>query len=104
MIIRSSNLIYQSIHDKFEIRDFNNGVVGSTEEIDILKQTVTIKDKHGEKIGEMKKDFFNVLGDHWNCKIHNHDIDRRLLVFIPAFVSMMKDEKKKKDKEAKQEN
>ena len=80
-----------SIHDKFEIQDENNGIVGSTEEIDILKQTITIKDKHGTEIGEMKRDAFNVLGDHWECKIFSNSVDRRLLVFIPAFASVMRD-------------
>jgi len=93
-----------SIHDKFEIQDTNNGIVGSTEEIDILKQSITIKSKHGKTVGEMKKDAFNILGDHWDCKIQGHEIDRRLLVFIPAFASVMREEKKKKEKEAKKEN
>jgi len=66
--------------------------------MDILRESITIKDPHGVEIGEMKHDLINILGDKWHCKIDGGKIDKRLLIFLPAFVSVMQEEKKQDKK------
>lgn len=96
-IIKSVNLT--TTDDKYEVKDHNDHVIARTEAIDIIKTKVKVYDSTSKYLlGEMKKSKFNRHGDKWTVDL-DVPMDRRLFVFIPAFISSMQgDDKKKHDK------
>lgn len=47
---------------------------------------IEVVDNHNHTIADMKKGVLNLTGDKWDCRILGN-IDRRLVIFLPAFMS-----------------
>lgn len=80
-----------SIYSKYSIKDANGKVIGKSDKLDFFTTNVDISDMSGGQIA-MSKAYLSI-GDSWEVNI-NSSIDRRLVIFIPAFISLAQSEKK----------
>jgi uncharacterized protein YxjI len=80
-----------SIYSIYSIKDASGKVVAKSKKLSFFKTDVDITDNNGGSIS-MSKDFINMFGDTWRLDM-NSDIDRRLLVFIPSFISSAQQER-----------
>jgi len=48
------------------------------------------------EVGEIKRDK-KILGDYWKCRFME-TMDPKILVFLPAFISVIQIDKKEKEK------
>ena len=69
----------------------NGKVIGKSDKLDFFTTNVDISDMSGGQIA-MSKAYLSI-GDSWEVNI-NSSIDRRLVIFIPAFISLAQSEKK----------
>ena len=83
-----------SIYSIYSIKDANGKVVAKSEKLDLFTSTVNIYDNSGTLIVAMDKDFIS-FGDDWDVSINN--IDKRLVAFIPAFISKSQQDKKEEE-------
>jgi hypothetical protein len=90
-----------NLRDRLLLLDSTSKELGKTQEIDILNEAVLIKSDEGNEIGEVKRDK-KLLGDSWGCRFVGN-LDRRILIFLPAFLSVLQDEKKEKLKQLEKE-
>ena len=75
-----------SIKSKYSIKDASGAEVANSEKLDFLGSSITIDDLDGNTVAEMSKPAINLMGDNWTAEFSG-DVDRRLLVFIPAYKS-----------------
>lgn len=79
-----------SMYSKYSIKDANSKVIGKSDKLDFFTTNVDISDMSGGQI-TMSKAYLSI-GDSWEVNI-NSSIDRRLVIFIPAFISLAQSEK-----------
>jgi uncharacterized protein YxjI len=79
-----------SMYSKYSIKDANGKVIGKSDKLDFFTTNVDISDMSGGQI-TMSKAYLSI-GDSWEVNI-NSSIDRRLVIFIPAFISLAQSEK-----------
>ncbi len=79
-----------SMYSKYSIKDANGKVIGKSDKLDFFTTNVDISDMSGGEI-TMSKAYLSI-GDSWEVNI-NSSIDRRLVIFIPAFISLAQSEK-----------
>ena len=73
-----------SAYSIYSIKDASGRVVAESDKLDFLTTTVEIEDNEGGSIS-MSKKYFSI-GASWDVNI-NTTIDKRLLIFIPSFVT-----------------
>jgi len=79
-----------SIYSKYSIKDASGKVIGKSDKLDFFTTNVDISDMSGGQI-KMSKAYLSI-GDSWEVNI-NSSIDKRLIIFIPAFISLAQSEK-----------
>ena len=79
-----------SIYSIYSIKDASGNVLAKSRKLDFLTTDVDIEGKDGSI--SMSKDFINMFGDTWRIDM-NSTIDKRLVVFIPSFISSKQSEK-----------
>jgi uncharacterized protein YxjI len=79
-----------SMYSKYSIKDASGKVIGKSDKLDFFTTNVDISDMSGGEI-TMSKAYLSI-GDSWEVNI-NSSIDRRLVIFIPAFISLAQSEK-----------
>jgi uncharacterized protein YxjI len=90
--------IFENLFDfgsLYTIKDVNGKVVAKSRKIDFFTTDVSINGSSGNIT--MTKEFLS-FGDQWEIK-YNGSIDKRLVAFIPAFISSSQKEKRKQDEE-----
>lgn len=80
-----------SMYSKYSIKDASGKVIGKSDKLDFFTTNVDISDMSGGQI-TMSKAYLSI-GDSWEVNI-NSSIDKRLIIFIPAFISLAQSEKK----------
>lgn len=70
----------------YYIYDANDNLVAKSEAGLIFKNDVEIFDVNDKLIGKFHKNILQ-FGARWNCEIISNDIDKRLLIFIPAYIT-----------------
>jgi uncharacterized protein YxjI len=79
-----------SMYSKYSIKDASGKVIGKSDKLDFFTTNVDISDMSGGQI-TMSKAYLSI-GDSWEVNI-NSSIDKRLIIFIPAFISLAQSEK-----------
>ena len=79
-----------SMYSKYSIKDASGKVIGKSDKLDFFTTNVDISDMSGGQI-KMSKAYLSI-GDSWEVNI-NSSIDKRLIIFIPAFISLAQSEK-----------
>jgi len=79
-----------SMYSKYSIKDANGKIIGKSDKLDFFTTNVDISDMNGGSI-TMSKAYLSI-GDSWEVNI-NSSIDKRLIIFIPAFISLSQSEK-----------
>ena len=79
-----------SMYSKYSIKDASGKVIGRSDKLDFFTTNVDISDMSGGQI-TMSKAYLSI-GDSWEVNI-NSSIDKRLIIFIPAFISLAQSEK-----------
>jgi integrase len=70
----------------YSVYDANNNLIGKSKSDMIIKNNVEIYDNSDKLVARFHKPAIQ-FGDRWKCEITPSNIDKRLLVFIPAYVS-----------------
>lgn len=76
-----------SVYSIYTIRDENKRVLAKSKKLNLFKTKVDV-----DGIITIEERFFTFV-DTWDVKIRKSDIDDRLVVFIPAFISSVKKDK-----------
>ena len=74
-----------SIYSIYTIKDSSGKEIAKSKKLTFFKTDVDIKDNSGGNIS-LSKDFVNLFGDTWRISTSS-SIDKRLIVFIPSFIS-----------------
>ena len=83
-----------SIYSIYSIKDGSGQVIGKSEKLDFFTTEIEIVDNSGSPLVSLDKEFMSI-GDSWNIK-SNGNLDNRIVVFIPAFVSAAQAARKSK--------
>lgn len=86
-----------SLGSLYTIKDANGKVLGKSRKLDFFTTDVTISGKGGTIT--MNKEFLT-WGDQWEITF-NGSIDRRLVAFVPSFISSSQKEKKEEEENEK---
>lgn len=70
----------------YSVYDGSGKLVAKSKADSYLKNDVDIYDNSGELVARFHKPAMG-FGDRWKCEITPSNIDKRLLVFIPAYIS-----------------
>jgi uncharacterized protein YxjI len=84
-----------SLHSIYSIKDENDEVIATSKKLDFFTSYVDIFDTSGKFVANFDQRAFTIA-DKWNCKIESTQIDKRLIIFIPSFVSSAQSDKKEK--------
>lgn len=84
-----------SLGSLYTIKDSNGKVVGKSKKLDFFTTDVSIKGSSGNI--NMEKEFLS-FGDQWEVNF-NGNFDRRLVAFIPSFISSSQKEKNENENE-----
>jgi uncharacterized protein YxjI len=87
-----------SLHSIYSIKDKNGKLIAKSKKLDFFTSNVDIFDTSGKFVANFDQKAFT-LSDKWNCKIENTAIDKRLIIFIPSFVSAAQDDKREEEVE-----
>jgi uncharacterized protein YxjI len=81
----------------YSIYDSNDNLIGKSKADMIIKNHIDIYDNNDKLIAKFQKPALS-FGSRWTCEILNNDIDKRILIFIPAYISSDSNSKSKKSK------
>lgn len=70
----------------YSVYDSNNNLIGKSKSDMIIKNNVEIYDNSDKLVARFHKPVIQ-FGARWKCEITPSNIDKRLLVFIPAYIS-----------------
>lgn len=70
----------------YSIYDGNNNLIGKSKADIIIKNNVEIYDNNNELVARFHKPAIQ-FGDRWSCEVIQSDIDKRLMIFIPVYIS-----------------
>lgn len=79
------------IYSVYSIKDSNGNVIAKSKKIDFFTTFVDLYDMEGKPVASFRKKVFT-LADKWDINVTS-DIDKRLIVFIPSFISSSQSEK-----------
>ena len=83
----------------YSIKDINGNVIAKSKKLDFWTSNVDIFDTKGNIIANFSQEGFT-LADKWDVSITGN-IDKRLIIFIPSFISSSQAEKKSDDDDKK---
>ena len=83
-----------SIYSIYSIKDGSGQVIGKSEKLDFFTTEIEIVDNSGNTLVTLDKEFMSI-GDSWSVKT-NGNLDNKIVVFIPAFVSAAQAARKSK--------
>lgn len=83
-----------SIYSIYSIKDGSGRVIGKSEKLDFFTTEIEIVDNSGNPLVTLDKEFMSI-GDSWSVKT-NGNLDNKIVVFIPAFVSAAQAARKSK--------
>jgi len=70
----------------YSILDEKGNVLGKSKSDMIIKNNIEIYDNDDNLIAKFHTPVFS-LGARWKCELKDNNIDKRLLIFIPAYIS-----------------
>jgi uncharacterized protein YxjI len=79
------------IYSVYSIKDSSGNVIAKSKKIDFFTTFVDLYDMGGKPVASFRKKVFT-LSDKWDINITG-DIDKRLIVFIPSFISSSQSKK-----------
>ena len=68
------------------LKNSQGNIVGQSKQTEFFKSQIEVFDNDGNLLADMKKGVLNLTGDKWDCHIKGN-VDRRLIIFLPAFMS-----------------
>lgn len=84
-----------SLYSIYTIKDANGQVIAKSEKLDFFTTSIEIFDNKGNKVVGLEKAFLSI-GDSWKVE-YSGNIDKRIIVFIPAFVTSAQSERRSED-------
>jgi len=70
----------------YTIFDGSGNVIGKSKADMVIKNNVQIYDNSGNMIAKFHTPALS-MGARWKCEVNSSDIDKRLLIFIPIYIS-----------------
>jgi uncharacterized protein YxjI len=70
----------------YSIYDGNNNLIGKSKSDIIIKNNIEIYDNNDKLVAKFHKPAIQ-FGDRWSCEVVQSNIDKRLMIFIPAYIS-----------------
>jgi uncharacterized protein YxjI len=74
-----------SFRNTYSIYDKNNKRIGSSRKLELAKTTISIYNDEDKLVAEIKRPFINIITDKWELNIYDEIVDKRLVIFIPAY-------------------
>ena len=84
-----------SLHSIYSIKDAGGNVIAKSKKIEFFVANVDIFDNSGGFVANFSQEGFT-FGDVWDVTIQS-DIDKRLIIFIPSFISSAQAERSDDD-------
>ena len=92
-----------SIYSIYSIKNADGVIIAKSKKLDFFTTNVDIYDTNNKLLVKMHKRFITMFGDTWDVNILGN-IDKRLIIFIPAFISSSQAEKEKDDDDDNDDN
>jgi uncharacterized protein YxjI len=74
------------VYTEYKILDANGKLIAQSSKMEVGKATTfNISNSSGKQVCSMKRPFINILSDSWDVQFYGDNIDRRLILFIPAY-------------------
>jgi uncharacterized protein YxjI len=84
------------VSTSYVIKDSSGKEIAQSDKISLFSTNVEIRDNSGKVIATFYKPALNIGGDNWSCKISSDSkLDRRLLLFIPAYKTAADNDREK---------
>lgn len=84
-----------SIKSIYSIKDASGKLIGKSEKLELLSTDVEILSPSGDLVCKIHRPALNLFSDSWNIEI-NGNIDKRLIIFIPAYKTSADNERRSK--------
>lgn len=82
------------VHTEYRIFDKYGKQIAVSEKFDVISTNFEIYDMSNNLICKIKRPMINVFSDSWNVKMYGNNVDRKLLLFIPAYKTCRDNDKK----------
>lgn len=82
-----------SFYSIYTIKDENGDVIGKSKKIKILTNQVEIYDNSGDLAIEFNEKLISI-GSKYNVSVYSGEIDKRLIIFVPVFITDSKNKSK----------
>jgi len=79
----------------YSIYDSEDKIIGKSKADILIKNNVEIYDNVGNLVARFHKPAIS-LSDRWDCELLNNNIDKRILIFIPCYISSASSKSSKK--------
>lgn len=84
-----------SFYSIYSIKDETGTVIAKSKKLDFFTTNVDIFDMSGNLVVSLDQSPFKY---EWSCNIKSTSIDKRLVIFIPSFISAAQDDKEEEDR------
>lgn len=84
-----------SFYSIYSIKDETGTVIAKSKKLDFFTTNVEIFDMSGNLVVSLDQSAFKY---EWSCNIKSTSIDKRLVIFIPSFISAAQDDKEEEDR------
>lgn len=84
-----------SIYSIYSIKDKNGRVIAKSKKLDFITTNVDFYDNNNNHVATFRKKLLTVSAK-WDVNVTG-DIDKRLVIFVPAFITSSQDNKKSDD-------
>jgi len=82
----------------YEVLDAQGKVIAHSKKSEFFATTITLENKEGQAVAEVRRGMINLAGDSWSVSIKDRSIvDARILPFIAAYKTVSDNEKKAKE-------
>jgi uncharacterized protein YxjI len=81
----------------YTIKDENGKVMAKSKKLELMSANVDIFDNSGDIVANFSQEAFT-FGDNWDIHINSGcKVDKRLIIFIPSFISSSQSERSESD-------
>jgi uncharacterized protein YxjI len=87
-----------SIKSIYSIKDASGKLIGKSEKLEFLSTDVELLSPNGDLVCKIHRPAINLFSDSWNIEISGN-IDKRLVIFIPAYKTSADNERRAKEEE-----
>lgn len=74
------------VYTEYKILNANGKLIAKSSKIEVGKATTfNVTTTSGSKVCSIKRPLINLLSDNWDIQFYGNSVDRRIILFIPAY-------------------